>query len=389
MFLKAPKFWYEKSSTNVVLQKVLHPFCSAYRYFAVKNLRKGYTYRAHKARTIAVGGITVGGSGKTPVVASMCEIAANAGIKSAVLSRGFARKSDKVLKVDSEIHTFKDVGDEPLMLTKYSDVFVSKNRMVSAELAENSNHNLLILDDGLTQRDLHPDIKIVVVDSTQGFGNGELLPLGPNRLDFSMFKPGEIDAVVVLKASENEDVSDIIKRIPENLKVIFGYLQGDFSLLKLQDLNHTDWPSQKDPKKSGRFKNKGKKSVVLEAVTAVSDLDSSSEIDQSNPSDLRQIKFLAFCGIGYPQKFFNFLRKELHVLSCIEFPDHYPFTDDDITDLLDEARLLDARLVTTEKDLCRIPKQYHNFISVVPVKVVWDNPAEIARFLELNGIDSN
>ena len=74
---------------------------------------------------------------------------------------------------------------------------------------------------------------------------------------------------------------------------------------------------------------------------------------------------------------------QLHVINKVEFPDHHPFSDDDIVDLLDEARLHDAKLITTEKDFCRIPRRYHNFIYVVPIRVVWKDTAKIAQHLNL------
>ncbi len=328
MFFKAPKFWYKKPPVNEVARRILQPLSKVYAFFAIRNYNRDYNYKTPNAHVVAIGGIAIGGSGKTPVVASLCEVLSTINRKAAILSRGYGRDSKQTLKVDARIQTFRDVGDEPLMLSKYADVFVGEDRVKSAKMAEESGHSLMILDDGLTQRDLQPDAKIVVVDSTQGFGNGELFPLGPNRLSFDMIK-GDIDSVVIIKAHEHENIDEITAQIPSDIPLIVGYLEEDFSKLNLED------------------------------------------------------KFLAFCGIGYPQKFFNSIDKKLHVINKVEFPDHHPFSDDDIVDLLDEARLHDAKLITTEKDFCRIPRRYHNFISVVPIRVVWKDTAKIAQHLNL------
>lgn len=327
MLLKAPRFWY-KHSVNEILRWLLSPFSKIYGYFAARNYKKDkYRYKS-KAHVVAIGGITVGGSGKTPVVASICEILSKINRKAAVISRGYGRSSEKDLKVDHNLHTSSDVGDEPLMLSKYTDVFVSNDRVKSAKMAEQSGHNLLLLDDGLTQKDLQCDKKIVVVDSTQGFGNGEMLPLGPNRLSFNIIKQ-DLDSVVIIQAYKDENIEYLKSQIPKDIPLIIGYLEEDFSQV---DLNK---------------------------------------------------KYVAFCGIGYPKKFFNSLKKRLHVVQHEIFPDHHPYSDDDIVDLLDEAHLHDAKLVTTEKDFCRIPRRYHALISIVPVKVIWKDTAKIAAHLNL------
>ena len=327
MLSKAPEFWYKKPINKVIYQ-VLHPLSRVYTFFAKRNYNKEYKYKSSQAYVVAIGGITVGGSGKTPVVASMCKVLKTVNRKAAILSRGFGRNSHETLKVDNKNHTFRDVGDEPLLLSEHADVFVGADRMKSAKMAEESGHNLLILDDGLTQRDLQPNAKIIVVDSTQGFGNGEMLPLGPNRLNFDMIKD-DINGVVIIKAHENENIDELTAQIPKEIPLVIGYLEEDFS----------------DVPENG--------------------------------------KLVAFCGIGYPKKFFNSVKRKFNFVEKIEFPDHHPFSDEDIVDLLDEARLHDARLVTTEKDFVRIPRRFHNFISVVRIKVVWKDTAKIAQHLNL------
>lgn len=399
MFLKTPKFWYKKPPINRALRCCLKPFSEIYGFFAARNLRKKYKYKALRARVIAVGGLTAGGSGKTPLVASICDIFRDYGHRAAVLSRGFGRdsnsnsNSNQVLLVDPFRHTFKEVGDEPLILARHADVYVGKNRMKSAEKAEGMGHDIIIMDDGITQRDLQPDVRIVVIDSSQGLGNGELLPLGPNRINFDMLKDDTrekkcIDAVVIIKSHKLEDISHIIEKIPEGMAVFIGYLKGDFSRIKTQDWNHPEKQKlnailDQRHRSNNKKKEHKKKMVVREAISVESELYSVATKLPEDPAAPIE-RFLAFCGIGYPQKFFNTLHKKIKVVKELEFPDHYPFSDDEIVDLLDEARLLDANLITTEKDLCRISKQYHNFISVVPVRVAWENPEEIAKFL---GID--
>jgi tetraacyldisaccharide 4'-kinase len=277
---------------------------------------------------VAIGGVTVGGSGKSIVVASLAEILLALKKKTAVLSVGYGRSSWRALRVDPVVHTCVDVGDEPLMLSKKGiDVFVSKNRWKSARLAlREQKYDVFLLDDGVVQKYLAPNINLVVVDASQGIGNGEALPLGPLRIDFDTLKHS-LNAIILLIHGEKQDYSEIKSCLPSNVPLIIGKLQQDLSRLDLET------------------------------------------------------KYLAFCGIGYPRKFFDTLNRSLFVVREIDFPDHYPFSEKDMTQLLSEAESCGARLVTTEKDFARIPERFRELVSVVPIKIMWNDMEKIATYL--------
>jgi tetraacyldisaccharide 4'-kinase len=203
------------------------------------------------------------------------------------------------------------VGDEPLLLSNQFDVFVGKNRAETADMAE--EYEYLVLDDGLTQKYLEPTKKLVVINNDQLFGNGEMLPLGPNRLDFKEIKT-DIDAILVLKSKEAET-----PEIFEDIPVYCGKIEQNFNDI------------------SGRL--------------------------------------IVFCGLGYPQKFFQIF-SNFEVAKTITFPDHYPYKDREIDDLISEAFRLGAQLVTTEKDLMRISSKYWPQIKTVGVDIVWESPID-------------
>lgn len=327
MILKTPKFWYQ-SDINVLLKCILYPISKIYSLIAKFNYGKKYKYKSTKSKVIAIGGITAGGSGKTIVVASICDILKKIDKKPAIISRGFGRLSKKTFIVDNKIHSFNNVGDEPLLLSQYADIFVGKDRAKSARLAEQNGYNLFILDDGITQKYLYPNIKIIVIDNSQKFGNGEMLPLGPNRLNFDIIKK-DIDAVIIITSNEVENTEEIKSKISDSIPVIYGYLEQNLSNIK--------------------------------AGTRI----------------------FAFCGIGYPQKFFDSLSQKLNLVKTLSFPDHHPFSDNDIINLIDEAKVHNAKLVTTEKDLMRIPKRFHAFIAVVSVKIIWKDTAKLVSLLKI------
>ncbi len=313
MFFKTPEFWYK--DPNLFQKICLKPISEVYRLVSNYRYHLPCDVSLHGKKVIAIGGITVGGSGKTVVVSSICKMLKERGKKFAILSRGYGRKTNYALKVDNSVHSYRDVGDEPLMLSKQFDVFVGKNRAETADMADEmvEECEYLILDDGLTQKYLEPTKRIAVISNEQLFGNGEMLPLGPNRLDFDEIK-SDIDALFVLKREGDDSAASF-----ENIPVCYGNIKQDFGGI------------------SGRL--------------------------------------IVFCGLGYPQKFFHIF-SNFEVAKTISFPDHYPYKDEEISEMLEEAFRLGAQLVTTEKDLMRIPSKYWSQIKTVDVDISWESPID-------------
>ena len=151
---------------------------------------------------IVVGNISVGGTGKTPLVIWLAEQLQQAGFKPGIISRGYGGSATGVCEVfeDSLPHR---VGDEPLLLAKRTrcPVFIGTHR-VGAGLALLKAHpevNVMISDDGLQHYRLHRDVEIAVVDAQRGFGNGLLLPAGPLRE--ARCRLNSVDAVVMTNTS--------------------------------------------------------------------------------------------------------------------------------------------------------------------------------------------
>jgi tetraacyldisaccharide 4'-kinase len=320
IFFRTPEFWYQKP--NFFLEYLLKPVSCIYSYVSTKNYWRKYKYKSSRAKVVAIGGITVGGSGKTIVTESICEILIAASRETAVLSRGYGRLSREVLSASS-IHSYEDIGDEPLLLFSHGiSVFVGANRRQSAQMAENHGFEFLVMDDGISQKYLQPDLKLIVIDAAQGVGNNLMFPLGPKRLNFDKIK-ADIDAVIILKHQENCDFCGI--EIPERMPIIHGQLRMDFSGIKSR-------------------------------------------------------KIIAFCGLGFPNKFFNSL-KNFEIIKTVCFPDHHPFSNNEITELIAEAKSHEAQLVTTEKDLARIPPKYRDQITSIPVKVDWKDEKLLRNLL--------
>lgn len=330
IFFDTPKFWYKTPGfwTKVFLK----PISVVYDFFARRNYKQPYKYKSN-VEVIAVGALTVGGAGKTVVVKSLCELLQKEGKKIAILSRGYGSTSDECIKVDANRFSFQQVGDEPLLLAQNFPVFVCKDRAKSAQLAEKEGFNCLILDDGIMQRYLEPTKRLIVIDDQQRIGNGELFPLGPNRLSVDI-ATAEASAVIILGKTVEQDRNWL--KIDNALPIVRGQIQSDFSCIQ--------------------------KSII------------------------------AFCGIGYPEKFFNSL-SNFEVVAKIAFPDHFPFSNEDIERLIQKAKHVHAQLVTTEKDLMRIPKKYRPYVHSIPIKINWENEKQLmnllrSKFIELVASDN-
>jgi tetraacyldisaccharide 4'-kinase len=135
-----------------------------------------------KVPVVVVGNLTVGGTGKTPLVAWLSGKLAAVGLRVAIVSRGYGGRARGVTRVTLHSRP-SEVGDEPLLLARRAQatVFVGRDRVAAARQAVADGADILLCDDGLQHLALMRDCEIVVIDGQRGFGNGSLLPRGPLR----------------------------------------------------------------------------------------------------------------------------------------------------------------------------------------------------------------
>src|SRR6185312_5090449 len=132
---------------------------------------------------VIVGNITVGGSGKTPLVASLVEALSRRGFHPGVVSRGHGRRTSDTRAVAAGDDA-RDVGDEPLLLAASgAPVFVGKDRAAAARalIGAQPEVDVIVADDGLQHYALERNVEIAVIDAVRELGNGLLLPAGPLR----------------------------------------------------------------------------------------------------------------------------------------------------------------------------------------------------------------
>ena len=193
-----------------ILSILLYPFSLLYRlviflrYQCYRfNIKK--TWRA-SVPVIVVGNITVGGTGKTPLVIWLVQWLQSKGLKPGVVSRGYGGQSNEWPQVVNQHSDPYLVGDEPVLIAKRTGVpiVVAPKRVVAAKtLLKEADCNIIVSDDGLAHYALARDIEIVVVDGRRRFGNSFCLPAGPLREPSSRL--AKVDAVIVNGGDREKD----------------------------------------------------------------------------------------------------------------------------------------------------------------------------------------
>ncbi|MGQ9693435.1 MAG: tetraacyldisaccharide 4'-kinase [Thermodesulfobacteriota bacterium] len=274
-------------------------------------------------KVISVGNITVGGTGKTPMVMSLAEMLRENAFPISILSRGYKGKwRRKIFLVADQEKIWaepEDCGDEPYLLAKKLPgipIIVGQDRYLCGLYAlQNFKSKILILDDGFQYLSLKRDLNLLLLDSTLPFGNGWLFPRGILREPINQVK--RADAVILTKAGQSANISILKDKL---LKI-----KNELPIFTTDYVPHTIWMPD------GRF----------------------------YPSEfLRGKKVLAFCGIGRPQSFKETLIKlEPKFLGMEIFPDHHWYKEKDWQRLCAKAKMMDAEfLLTTEKDGVRLQK---------------------------------
>lgn len=180
--LYLPKFWQKKT----IVSYLLWPISLGYCLFV--ELRKIYfrLVKIHKfpVPIVVVGNLTVGGSGKTPLVIYLVNLLKSNGYNPGIVSRGYGRKNTKEIFFVKPESSVDDVGDEALLIMRRtrSPMVVGIDRVGAVQmLLDNHQCDVVISDDGLQHYNLDRYLEIAVIDADYQFGNGLCLPAGPLR----------------------------------------------------------------------------------------------------------------------------------------------------------------------------------------------------------------
>ena len=333
--MHAPGWWYPKNSDVPWQARLLAPLGRLYPWIGARR-RRGRPGYDGAVPIICIGNLVAGGVGKTPVAIAIGRRLIDRGLPVHFLTRGHGGKLAGPVQVDAERHTVGDIGDEPQLLAVCGPTWVARDRVAGARAAAEAGAEVIVMDDGFQNHpSLSRDCALVVVDSETGFGNGQLIPAGPLREPIeSGF--ARAHGIVVMGAFS--------RPLPDPVAA------------------------------SGK--------PVLRAQLL--------PVDQG--ASLENEEVVAFAGIGRPEKFFNSLALQLgcKVADTEAFPDHGRYTKVMIDRLKAQADRQDALLVTTEKDMARIPPDARAGIYIVMTELVWEDEASLDRLLDaaLNGVSA-
>lgn len=263
---------------------------------------------------VSVGNITVGGTGKTPVVSLIARYFIDRGKRVAVLSRGYGGTFRGKFGIVSDganiLMTPDEAGDEPCMLAaKVPGIIVAVGAdryQAGLHVLANSNPDIFILDDGFQHQRLHRDLNILLLDNNRPFGNGNVFPAGLLREPEDAL--GRADLIVYTRCAGNRPVGNT-KGIPfcGSSHVLAGFVAlpgGDMEPL----------------------------------------------------SRLSRLRGVAFAGIAEPSAFFSMLEMEgLNIAARIRFPDHCKYGEDEVSEIVTAREAVNADyVITTEKDSVKL-----------------------------------
>ena len=305
MIFKKPNFWQTKNFVSLLL----FPLTSI--TFSINFLKK-FSFKKHfKIKTICIGNLSAGGTGKTSLAVEINEL---------------LRDKFKTVFIKKK---YSNQNDEYNLLKKRGKIISSKNRTNALKIAE-KNFDLAILDDGLQQKNIEYDLKIVCLNSYEGFGNNFLLPAGPLRENPNELK--NYDIVFLNGHKKNQKIKNKIKKINKNLKIY---------------------------------------DAIYEPVNR-------KEYNLKN-------EFLSFCGIGNPHEFENTLKKlKFKIKEKLIFPDHYIMSDEIIDNMKNVANKNNLKIITTEKDFLRLTKKQQKGINFLKVKLKIQNISKLKKLLTSN-----
>jgi tetraacyldisaccharide 4'-kinase len=325
---EAPPFWWQEPDWRAY---ALYPLSRIYGVVAARRMHSAKREKID-APVLCIGNFTVGGTGKTPVAIAFAKQARRMNLRPGFLSRGHGGTFVKPHLVDRHHDSARHVGDEPLLLADHGLVAVTPNRAAGAAMLIEQGCNFLIMDDGFQSARIHIDYSLIVVDGRYGLGNGHVIPGGPMRarlVDQLPFATG------ILKMGEERGGDAVV-----------------------------------------RLASRAGKPVLAGTVRP------------NHPERLAGKRYLAFAGIGHPDKFYDTIVKAGgEIGQTRSFADHHFFAPDEVAELAASARAAGLQLITTSKDAARLrnggaPAEFLQELQILEIEAVFESLDTVERIID-------
>ncbi len=284
------------------------------------------------AKTISIGNITTGGTGKTPAVEAFATELKKLGNNIVIISRGYKGDNQEPLVVsngDEILMGSKFAGDEAFMLAnKLSDipVVICKDRLKAAEYVEAEfDPDIILLDDSFQHRKIIRDYDIVLIDATNPFGYNHLIPRGLLRESKNSLKRADGFIITRVDQVSNERLHEIIEELKSFNDLSYIYLS-----------NHV--PSH------------------LQSING----------EKIGLNKLKNKDIIAFSGLGNPRAFESSLEKQdCNLVKHFIFPDHHIYSRGDFKQIVEQFTTENIDyLITTGKDLVKLDDHLLDFLSI-------------------------
>ena len=226
---------------------------------------------------------------------------------------------------------YKDHIDEQKILNDNTKLYCLKDRNAALHQAIKDNKEVVIFDDGLQDRSINYDLEFVCFNNIKWIGNGYLIPAGPLREKIESIS--KYDAVFINgHETDNSNLKLTIKKYNKDIKIF----ESHYIPINLDQFNTTE-------------------------------------------------KYIAFSGIGNPEGFKEILiRNKFNIIKEIIFPDHYNYTQNDIDKIKLQAKKLNAKIITTEKDFVKIPSNKNNEIKFLKIDLKIKNEEQLISYLKIH-----
>ena len=310
MKLTKPKFWdYQKPNflSYILLPFTLPIIINNFFLNSKKNIKKNST-----PKKICIGNIYIGGTAKTPLTIKIYQILKNLSVKTATIRK-----------------FYRNHYDEQKMLSEKTILYCEKTRNSGLNMAIQDNVDVVIFDDGLQDKEINYDLKIVCFNSIKWIGNGFLIPAGPLREKIDSVSKYDL-AFLNGNEKNNSILKLLLKKYNTNIKIF----ESKYKAINIKQFNINE-------------------------------------------------KYIIFSGIGNPENFKQTLvDNNIKITKEIIFPDHHSYTQKDIDYIRFQATNNNSKIITTEKDYMKIKSFKNDDIKYLKIELDIKNEDKLIECLK-------